>query len=71
MSPPKFQSDYGMLDVLKGRKSLAKHLKKHGPVRVLIEATLTEPFGSDDGTSIEFNMDVTSVKLAHPLPERQ
>lgn len=63
MGDIKFQSDYGMLDVMKGRKALAKHLKKKGPVRVLIEATLTDPFGSDDGTSIEFNMDVAKVTL--------
>ena len=60
---PQFTSAYGMLDVMKGRKALSKHLDKHGHVRVLIEATITCPFGSDDGTSIEFNMDVSSVKV--------
>lgn len=64
--PPAITSDYGILDVMKGRKALARHLKKHGPVRVVIEATLTEPFGSDDGTSIEFNMNVHSVNLTRP-----
>lgn len=63
MGGVKFHSDYGMLDVMKGRKALAKHLKKEGPVRVLIEATLTEPFGSDDGTSIEFNLTVAKVTV--------
>lgn len=61
---PKFTSTYGILDVMKGRKKLRSHLKKHGPVKVLIEATLTEPYGQDDGVSIEFNMNVTSVKIA-------
>ena len=59
---PRIQSTYAMLDIMRGRKVLAKRLKKDGPARVLIEATITEPFGSDDGTSIEFNCDVHSVK---------
>ena len=46
---------------MRGRKALARQLAKHGPVRVLIEATITEPFGSDDGTSVEFNCAVHSV----------
>lgn len=61
---PRIQSTYGILDVMKGRKKLAKHLAKHGPVRVLIEAEITEPFGHDDGDSIEFNMAVHSVRPA-------
>lgn len=63
MKPPRFNSTYGMLDVMKGRKALAKHLKAHGGVSVLIHAVLTDPFGSDDGTSIEFNMDVSKVEV--------
>lgn len=62
---PKFKSTYGMLDVMRGRHKLAAHLQRNGPVKVLIEATLTEPFGSDDGESIEFNMSVTKVNIIH------
>ena len=58
---PRLQSTYAILDIMRGRKALARQLKKDGPVRVLIEATITEPFGSDDGTSIEFNCAVHSV----------
>ncbi len=64
--PPRFSSTYGLLDVEKGRKKLASHLKRHGPVRVLIEAEITDPFGSDDGTSIEFNMNVTALTILPP-----
>jgi hypothetical protein len=61
-TPPNFTSDYGILDVMKGRVFLARHLAKHGPLRVVIEAELTEPYGQNDGTSIEFNMNVLSVR---------
>ena len=60
--PPEFTSDYMILDVMKGRAKLASFLKKSGPVRVLIEAEITEPYGSNDGTSIEFNCNVLSVR---------
>jgi len=59
----KIKSTFAILDVMKGRKALAKHLAKHGPVHVLIEATITDPWGSDDGDSIEFNCDVSRVTL--------
>lgn len=62
--PPKFTSSYGILDVERGRKALAKHLKQHGSVPVLIEAVITDPFGSDDGVSIEFNMEVLRISAA-------
>lgn len=39
---PKLQSTYAIIDVMRGRKALAKRLAKHGPVRVLTEATITE-----------------------------
>lgn len=68
MTVPKFTSTYGILDVMKGRKKLAKHINSHGPVLVMIEAILTAPYGSDDGTSIEFNMDVHSVRVIEPTP---
>lgn len=61
MTLPVIKSTYAILDVMRGRKALAKHIAKHGPVKVLIEATITEPYGSDDGESIEFNCDVHCV----------
>ncbi len=54
-------STYLILDVMKGRKALARRLAKNGPIRVQIVADIVDPFGSDDGTSIEFNCDVVSV----------
>lgn len=61
---PRFKSTYGMLDIETGRKAVAKHLKTKGAIPVIIHAVLTDPFGSDDGTSIEFNMDVSRVEIA-------
>lgn len=62
-SSPPFSSDYALLDVKKGRQKLAAHLKKHGPVKVLIEAEIEYPFGHDDGTSIEFVCKVNRLDL--------
>lgn len=59
-----FTSAYCLLDVMKGRKRLAKRIKKDGPLRVVIVADITDEFGWDDGDSIEFNCDVISVTEA-------
>lgn len=61
--PPKITSSYAILDVEKGRKALAKYLERHGPVPVVIEAVVTCPYGRDDGISLEFIVDVVSVKV--------
>ena len=60
----KFSSDFALLDVTKGRHKLATHLKKHGPVKVLIEAEIEYPFGHDDGTSIEFVCKVNRLEIS-------
>ena len=67
MTSPRFTSSYGILDIEKGRKALAKHLKANGGLPVLIHAVLTDPYGSDDGVSIEFNMEVLKVEVS-PSP---
>lgn len=56
-----FKSTFGILDVERGRKALRKRIKKDGPIRVYIEADITGPFGGDDGTSIEFELDIIQV----------
>lgn len=62
-APLVIKSEYAIIDVMKGRHKLEKHLLKRGPVRVMIEATLTCPYGSDDGTSIEFNANVHKIEV--------
>lgn len=66
--PPRISSSYAILDIGRGRKALVKHLDRHGPVRVLIEALITDPYGRDDGVSIEFNMNVVSVEVVEDYP---
>lgn len=59
--PPKIKSTYAIVDVMKGRRALKRHLEAHGALRVTIVAELTEPYGGDDGVSIEFNANVISI----------
>jgi hypothetical protein len=63
MKTPAFKSTYAILDVTTGRAALQRHLLKNGPVEVVITATISEPYGKDDGISIEFNCDVTSLEI--------
>lgn len=65
---PAFKSVYGILDVEKGRKALAKHVNRVGPVPVIIHAIITDAYGGDDGTSIEFNMRVSKVEVSDADP---
>lgn len=64
----KLQSDFALLDVKRGRKQLAK-LMPNGSQRtdnvipVIIKGYISHRHGNDDGTSIEFGVDVTSVEI--------
>jgi len=67
--PPKIKSTYAIVDVMKGRQSLKRYLAANGALRVTIVAELTDPYGGDDGVSIEFNANVLSITPApkdHP-----
>lgn len=63
ITKPTFTSTYGILDVQKGRKKLATFLRKNPRLPVVIHAVITDPFGSDDGVSIEFNMEISRVDV--------
>ncbi len=65
MTAPVIRSDFLLLDVTTGRKHLARHLRHPDtyPLRVTIEGIIARPWGHDDGTSQEFSVDVTSIKL--------
>jgi len=67
------KSDFAILDVKAGRKGLAKHFVKRprsGPcprelrIPVTITGYIVGQWGRDDGTSIEFEVEVTSVSEA-------
>lgn len=66
MKRPRIKSNYAIIDIEGGRKALAKYLRENAGVPVVIHAVLTDPYGSDDGTSIEFNAEVVSIKVGEP-----
>jgi len=57
---PVISSTFAILDVKRGRNALKRRLGK-GPIPVTIQAFITRDWGRDDGTSIEFELEVTSV----------
>jgi hypothetical protein len=66
VKPPRIKSTYAIVDVMQGRHSLARYLKANVGLPVIIHAVLTDPFGSDDGTSIEFNAEVSKIEVVQP-----
>lgn len=56
-----FKSTFALLDVTTGRAKLAKRVAVGERIPVIIRGTLYEQWG-DYGTSIEFEIDVDSVK---------
>jgi hypothetical protein len=64
VKPPHIKSSYAIIDIEGGRKALARYLSQNPGLSVVIHATLTEPYGRDDGVSIEFNADVHSIEVS-------
>ena len=56
-------STFAILDVKKGRAALAKAVKAGKEFDVVIRGTLDCQHSRDDGTSIEFSLDVTEATL--------
>lgn len=79
MKIPAFKSTgFALLDVGVGRKALERYFEKkdwattkggckfiptNKPIKVIIEAEITDQWGHDDGTSIEFEMRVKNIKV--------
>lgn len=65
---PKITSSFAILDVKEGREALAEHLTANGAVRIPVTITgfITETHGDDDGASIEFAVEVSSVNVGDP-----
>lgn len=57
-----FKSDFALLDVKSGRAALAKRIEIGERIPVVIRGVIRKQWGNDDGTSIEFEVDVDSVK---------
>ncbi|PHS02131.1 MAG: hypothetical protein COA78_22045 [Blastopirellula sp.] len=54
---------YALLDVGKGRAKLAKAIDGKQKFKVSLEANVLGRYGSDDGVSIEFSLDITKFKI--------
>jgi glutaredoxin len=66
---PKIQGDFALLDVLRGRRSLARYIEKKGgktQIPVVIRGHITRIWGHDDGTSQEFEVVVTLIETEEP-----
>lgn len=64
MATPKFKSTFALLDVMAGRKALAKRLYGGQKVRVIVEMDIDYVWGNDDGESQEFACTVHEVRAA-------
>lgn len=69
----KLKSNFAILDVESGRKQLAKRmppgsqsLSKDKRIPVVIRGFISHRHSGDDGTSIEFGVDVTAVEVREP-----
>lgn len=63
MKPPRISSTFAIVDIQRGRKALAKYLRANAGLFVVIHAVITDPYGSDDGVSIEFNTEVLKIEV--------
>lgn len=66
--PKKITSGFALLDVKSGRKGLSKHFGGESypdvkKIPVTIKGFIAGQWGGDDGTSIEFHVEVRGVKL--------
>lgn len=65
-APVKYTSDFALLDIKSGCKSLAKVTDgqpKDVRIPVTIKGFITHRHGGFDGTSIEFGVEVTDLKI--------
>lgn len=69
MKVPNIKSGFAFLDVKSGRKTLEKITNSHR-VPVTIKGFINCPSNGDDGTSIEFEVEVDSVKLGAPKAKK-
>ncbi len=71
MKIPKFKTTgFGLIDIGVGRSALSKYFSARDglcaanrPIQVLIKAEISDQFGGDDGTSIEFEMRILDMKV--------
>jgi hypothetical protein len=71
MKSPKIgKITFAIVDIKGGRKALAKLLDGHKQrIPITLAGYLTSQWGSDDGTSIEFEMDVRRQRVKAAIPQ--
>jgi len=57
------QSDFAILDIKKGRKSLLQACKRGESTKVTITGFIEEPWGDDDGVSQEFTLSIRDISI--------
>lgn len=61
---------FAIIDIKGGRKALAKLVKDHKQrVPITLAGYITSQWGGDDGTSIEFEMDVRRQRVKKAIPQ--
>ena len=63
---PKFTSDFAILDVKKGRAALARRIRGGEQPVVTIKARLDHVWSRDDGTSVEFALQILDMAEHFP-----
>lgn len=63
-----FKSNHALLDVTTGRSALSKRIDKGARIPVVIRGFINDQWGGDDGTSIDFVVEVTGVKELKRAP---
>ena len=63
MATLKFAPGFVLVDVKKGRAALAKQIVDSGSVTITATIVLDSAWGSDDGTSQEFNGNITEFAV--------
>lgn len=71
MKSPTVKADFALVDIKRGRKGLLKIVGDHGHrVPVTLKGYIVGDWSRDDGTSIEFEIDVREHKLGKPEKHR-
>lgn len=62
---------FALVDVKGGRKALAKLVKDHTTkIPITLSGHIISEWSDDDGTSIEFEVDVNKAVLGAPVPHK-
>lgn len=66
---PKTTAKFATIDIKRGRKAVAKIVAdKTKKIPITLHGYILGQWSGDDGTSIEFQIDITSHSLQIPIP---